>query len=84
VKRRRRFKLESFELLRRRMIAETELALVYGLRFPERVPRIPSIEVGVGSFRPDYAAQFWSGALGLDADELAVLNGRPPDDRITL
>jgi hypothetical protein len=66
------------------MIAETEVALLYGLRFPERMPRIPSIEVGVGSFHPDYAAQFWSGALGLNDHELAALSGRPPDDRIRL
>ena len=65
------------------MIAETELALLFGMRFPKRIPRIPTIEVGVGSFHPDFAAQFWSDALGLDPSELAVLDRRSPASRFT-
>lgn len=84
MKRKRRFRLEPYEVLRRRMIAETEVALLYGLRFPERMPRIPSMEVGVGSFHPDFAARFWSNALGLDPDEFAVLDGKSQDDRIRI
>ena len=72
--RKHRFRIDSFEALRRRMIAETELALLYGLRFPERIPRIPTIEVGVGSFQPDFAAQYWSEALGIDFDDHRVVH----------
>ncbi len=72
----RRFKrkMDALDAMQKRMIAETELALLIGLRFPDRMPRIPTIEVGVGRFHPEFAAQFWSEALDIDMDELAALN----------
>lgn len=68
-----RFQVDKFGVLRKRMIAETEIALLFGLRFPERLPRIPTMEVGTGQFRREFAAQFWSEALGLEANECAAL-----------
>ena len=71
----RRFRLrrDSFDTVRRRMIAETELALLIGLRFPERSRRIPTIEAGRGVFHRRVAEQFWSEALGIDLSELATI-----------
>ena len=45
----RRFKgkAAALDAMQKRMIAETELALLIGLRFPDRMPRIPTMEVGV-------------------------------------
>ncbi|MFQ5461360.1 MAG: hypothetical protein ACE5E5_01900 [Phycisphaerae bacterium] len=56
-----------FLLIQRRMIHETELALLHGLRFPERYPSIPKVEVGKGTFDPEFAASFWESVLELDA-----------------
>ena len=70
----RRLKEDKFGALRRRMIAETELGLLIGLRFPDRMPRIPTVEVGTGTFRPEFAAEFWSETLGIDVAELAALD----------
>ncbi len=70
----RRLERSLFGALRRRMIAETELALLVGLRFPDRSPRIPTMEVGTGRFHPDFAAQFWSETLGIDANDFAALD----------
>ncbi len=64
---------ESLDALRRRMIHETEAALLYGLQFPDRTPRIPRVEVGRGAFAPAFAARFWAQTLGLDETELATL-----------
>ncbi|MFH1109036.1 MAG: hypothetical protein V1790_07575 [Planctomycetota bacterium] len=69
---------ESLDALRRRMIHETEAALLYGLRFPDRAPRIPRVEVGRGAFAPAFAARFWAQTLGLDETEPAALD---PSDR---
>ena len=69
----RRFRVDSFDVLRKRMIAETELALLIGLRFPDRMPRIPTMEVGSGRFHPDFAAQYWSQTLDVDVGELEAL-----------
>ena len=68
-----RFQVDKFGALRKRMIAETELALLIGLKFPDRAPRIPTMRVGIGSFRPEFAAQFWGETLGIDLEELAAL-----------
>ena len=73
----RRSKPESLTAWRDRLIAETELALLVGLRFPQRVPRIPTVEAGCAGFDPRFARRFWSDALGMDEDELESLN-RPP------
>ena len=69
-----RFKVDKFGALRKRMIAETELALLVGLRFPERVPRIPTMEVGKGTFHPEFAARFWSQTLGIEMIEFTSLD----------
>ena len=69
---------ESLDAVRRRIIHETEVALLYGLRFPDRAPRIPRVEAGRGAFAPGFAARFWAQTLGLDGTELASLD---PSDR---
>lgn len=68
-----RSKVDSYAAMRRRMIAETELAVLIGLRFPDRMPRIPTMEVGRGMFHAKFAGDFWAEALGIDAGELAAL-----------
>lgn len=62
---RRRRNTEPYEAMRRRMIRETEVTLMYGLRFPGRIPRIPTVEVGKGSFDASFAALYWAEKLGL-------------------
>lgn len=51
--------------VRRRMIMETELALIVGLSDPAKSRRIPIIEVGKGEFDPEFARAFWAEALEL-------------------
>jgi hypothetical protein len=51
----------------KKLIRETEVALLYASRFPERTPCIPTIEVNRGTFRASFAKQFWSATLDLDA-----------------
>lgn len=48
------------------MIHETELGLMFGLRFPDQVPRIPTVEVGTASFDPQFAEDYWLHRLDLD------------------
>lgn len=62
---RNRQAVSSFEALRRKMIRETEVALLYGLRFPDRVPRIPAVPVSEAHFSREYASRFWGDLLGL-------------------
>jgi len=64
--------LSLYDILRRRMVHETEVSILYGLRFPERVPRIPTLEVGTGEFEPAFAAAWWSKALDLDPAPTAL------------
>jgi len=61
---RRRTRTTELDVTRRRMIIETEIGLLIGLRFPERTPRIPTVHVGSGSFDPRFARAFWEEALG--------------------
>ncbi len=61
--------VESYERLRRKMIRETETSLLFGLLFPDRVPRIPTIEVGKGGFDRRAAEQYWRERLGLEDSE---------------
>ena len=63
----------GYALMRRRMIRETELALLIGLTFPDRAPRIPSIETGKGRFRREFAEHFWREALGLTDSDVSEL-----------
>lgn len=74
----RRKKHESYEQMRKRMIAETELALLYGVRFPERLTRIPTLIAGTGSFQRSATVRFWAEALGMKESEVARLNEPPP------
>jgi hypothetical protein len=71
IHRRFRFRQDTSDTLRRRMIAETELALTLGLIHPESVPRIPTVEVGVGAFHPLFAERWWAQTLDVDLDELS-------------
>ncbi|UCC30588.1 MAG: hypothetical protein JSU86_20630 [Phycisphaerales bacterium] len=80
----RRFRVDSFDALRKRMIAETELALLVGLRFPDRMPRIPTMEVGSGRFHPDFATRYWSQTLEVDMAELAALEEACGSPRLVL
>ena len=59
----RRLPGDQYGALRKRIIHETEVALIFGLRFPHRIPRIPIMEVGRGEFHPDFAKQYWDGLL---------------------
>ncbi len=72
MKRNGRFRWDVYARLRKRIIHETELALAIGLRFPERMPRIPTIEVGMGKFNPEFAARYWEEVLGVDEAETAA------------
>ena len=59
-------RLEPLDALRLRMVRETEAALLLGLQHPELAPRIPTVEVGQGSFSPRFARDFWKRTLDLD------------------
>ena len=78
----RRKKHETYDEMRRRMIAETELALLYGLRFPERSDRIPTLISGTASFHRSMTVQYWAKALGMEEAEVAHLNEPPPDQTL--
>ena len=78
---------DKFDATRRRMIAETEIGLLIGLRFPERARRIPVIEIGTGSFHPRFARGFWEEALGdlSEVERLAEQHDNIHDpERVTL
>lgn len=60
----RRVSQEDWEVIRARMLRETEHFLEEGLRRPERHRRIPAIPVGQGSFPRGFADLFWSQVLG--------------------
>jgi hypothetical protein len=74
----RRTITDRFAAIRRRMIFETEIGLLVGLRFPERARRIPTLRVGTGSFDPRYARAFWEETLG-DLSEVEQLAKRHDD-----
>ena len=64
-----KFKLDEYELLRRRMLHETEAALLLGLCNPEQSVRIPRVRVGKGKFTRAFAAGFWHQHLGITYPE---------------
>ncbi|HNQ23588.1 MAG TPA: hypothetical protein PKK06_10890 [Phycisphaerae bacterium] len=64
-----RFKLDEYELLRRRMLRETEAVLLAGLSEPDQTVRIPTVEVGKGQFTRVFAAGFWHQHLGITYPE---------------
>ncbi len=67
---------EPLDVLRARIIHETESALLYGLLSPGQAVRIPTVEVGKSRFDPAFAAKFWAETLGIEDTELATLNPR--------
>ncbi|MFQ5414549.1 MAG: hypothetical protein ACE5E6_08835 [Phycisphaerae bacterium] len=70
--------MDPYAALRRRLIKETELALYIGVSRPELFVRIPTVEVGKGTFDDDVAVGFWRDVLGADA--LAALAEMTPGD----
>jgi hypothetical protein len=56
--------LESWGVIRARMLRETELFLEDAFNHPEHQMRIPVIEVGAGRFTRMFAQLFWSQLLG--------------------
>ncbi len=58
-------KEEPYERMRKCLIRETEVASTYGIRFPDRVPRIPTLEVRKGTFDPVFSDDYWSQRVGL-------------------
>ena len=75
-----RLSFDSFAAVRRRMIRETEEALLAALVSKERVPPIPMMEVGYGKFRPEFAEMYWKHTLGLTDEQWAAYQRRPGDD----
>lgn len=65
----------GYQELRKRIIRETELALLAGLIDPQPFQRIPFMEVGRGRFEPSYATWFWAAALGLDPAQVQTQRG---------
>jgi hypothetical protein len=59
-----RRKLESWTVIRARMLHETEVFLEAALRSPDRQVVIPAIPVGRGQFRRGFADLFWAQVLG--------------------
>jgi hypothetical protein len=56
--------LESWVMIRRRMLRETEAFLDDALGHPERQIRIPVIRVGQAEFARGFAHLFWSQVFG--------------------
>lgn len=56
---------DSMALGAYRAIRETEAFLESSMRSPHTIPRIPSIQVGLGRFTRQFAERFWTNALDL-------------------
>lgn len=56
--------LESWVMIRRRMLRETEAFLDDALGHPERQIRIPVVRAGEAEFAHGFACLFWSQILG--------------------
>lgn len=69
-----RHRRESLDVVRQRIIHETEAALLYGLLTPDHAVRIPTVEVGKSRFGRVFAANFWSRTLGIEDTEQAALD----------
>ena len=54
---------ESWDVIRARMMRETERFLEEAMTHPDRQLRIPAIPVGMGHFPRGYADAFWSNVL---------------------
>jgi hypothetical protein len=57
-------RVETYEEMRARLIAETSEYLTECLRHPELAVRIPTIQAGRGRFPPSLAVAFWGRLLG--------------------
>jgi hypothetical protein len=73
----RRFKKDPYAEARKRLIRETEAALLYGFTLPKRIPRIPTAQVGCGAFQPKFAAAWWCATLDLDPATYRELDRGP-------
>lgn len=71
----RRFK-PALDAWRRRLINETQVALLFGLLHPGRHPRIPTVVDGAEKFDPDWSNRWWARVLELDQPQ----SGRNQDD----
>jgi len=60
-----RFRFRAYDVLRRRVIRETETSLSVLFDRGDQVPRIPTVEAGKGVFNPAYAARYWANRLDL-------------------
>ncbi len=56
-------RFESWDEMRRRLVAETELFLSEALRHPELAIRIPMIPAETGRFPPSLTRAFWEPIL---------------------
>ncbi len=75
--------VDRFQALRKRIIRETEVALLIGLTHPERMQRIPIMEIGTGQFDPTFAARFWESVLDIDStNDCFPTCDWPPADRL--
>jgi hypothetical protein len=59
----RKYRHESWEEMRVRLVAETSLFLTEALQHPELVVRIPMIPAGTGRFPPSLTRSFWEQVL---------------------
>lgn len=57
-------RLESWAVIRARMLRETERFIEEALRCPEKQIHIPCIKAGTGSFSRVFANLFWAQILG--------------------
>lgn len=56
-------RIESYEEMRQRLIAETSAYITECLLHPEYAARIPVVAVGKGRFPPSFAISFWEELL---------------------
>jgi len=56
--------LETWVMIRRRMLQETEAFLEDAMQHPERQVAIPAVRVGEAEFNRTFAHLFWSQVLG--------------------
>lgn len=56
----------ALDAWRRRLIRETQSALLLGLLDPKRHPRIPTVVAGAGEFDREWSNRWWSSVLELD------------------
>lgn len=61
----RRRGLPLLDAWRRKLIRETETALLTGLLHPETVQRIPTVLVGAGRFDTNWSRRWWNEVLEL-------------------